>query len=162
MHCHTLCSCGRKFWPAPGSLHLKSILFYRALTFLGAFSFTCFSYSNPPTRVLVGSVLLALVVLIGCCLGTAWITRHQRNEEPLVPARYTNFWAFCKSTLSRIGSQVKSQEGDGSVGAPTCHSKSPVGDGKPGVKRRFSLIPEFLFRKATLESHPDSNELQSV
>jgi len=60
-----------------------ALLMWSALTFFGAFAFTCFRYSSPATRFPVGSVLLAVLVLIGWCVGTAWMKEHNTGRRVL-------------------------------------------------------------------------------
>jgi len=131
-----------------------ALLMWSALTFLAAFSFTCFRYSSLATRIPVAAVLFSLFMFIAWCMVAAWITRH--NEGERLPSTWrTNLWAY----RSRGNSQIGSEEGLTPAGSP---SGSVVGGERPEAKRRWGLTPRFFIHKATLDQNPENLGLQPV
>jgi hypothetical protein len=149
-----------------------ALLLWSTITFLGAFSFTCFSDSSLPTRIPVGSILLAVSVLIIWCIGAAWIKGDDRDERLL--SWLADLQESCRSLLPKRKLDVELQEEydheqnveapdqKRSVDSPTCCGGSPVGDRRPEAKRQWSWTPRFSIRRATGDTPFESNELQTV
>jgi len=137
-----------------------ALLMWSALTFFGAFAFTCFRYSSPATRFPVGSVLLAVLVLIGWCVGTAWMKEHNTGRRVLSAWR-ANLWESCKSMFSRAKEEADAQGGQKSVQSSIHVGHSPISDSRPEDKYQWSL-PRLFLRKPTAELPSNMNELRSV
>lgn len=128
-----------------------ALLMWSALTFLGAFSFMCFSYSSLATRIPVASVLFSLFVFIAWCMVAAWVTRYDEGERPPSTWR-TNLLAY----RSRGKLQTGSAEGLTSAGSPTWYGGSVAEGKRPKAKRQWSLTPRFFVHRATLDQNPEN------
>ncbi|CAA7270225.1 unnamed protein product [Cyclocybe aegerita] len=63
-----------------------ALLMWAMVSFLAAFACMCFQDSNITTRVSVGSLCVALVVLVAWCVWSAWESQPEDNAVALPPS----------------------------------------------------------------------------
>jgi len=134
-----------------------ALLMWSALTFLTAFSLMCFSHSSLATRIPVGSVLLAVSVLIIWCIGLAWVKGNHKGERWLFSC--ADLWESCRSMLPGGSSEMKQKR---PAGSPTLCANFPTDDGRKEGKRQWSWPPQLFLRKPTSDSPFDNNEMETV